>query len=90
MCSNYRGITHLRLPGKGAEEESSTASLASDTRGTMQFSFGPWEAGPALYPHESTEGGMGVCPIGLHVLYASGDGLLPCPPLLQDTQSLYC
>ena len=28
----------------------------------MWFSSWPWNTGPALYLHEDTEGGMGICP----------------------------
>ncbi|KAI3373263.1 hypothetical protein L3Q82_006384 [Scortum barcoo] len=56
VCSNYRGITLLSLPGKVyarvLERRIRPIVEPSDSGGTMRFSFSSWSwnSGPALYP----------------------------------------
>ncbi|KAI3365690.1 hypothetical protein L3Q82_010774 [Scortum barcoo] len=85
VCSNYRGITLLSLPGKvsrqGTGEENSADSRPSDSGGTMRFSS--WCRGTLdqLYTlHRVLEGLWEfVCPTSPHVLCGSGEGIRPCP-----------
>ncbi|GAA6111505.1 uncharacterized protein LOC111191400, partial [Tachysurus ichikawai] len=74
VCSNYRGITLLSLPGKGlcqgTGEENLADSGTSDPGGTMRFSSRSWNTGPSLYPRQVAEGFMGVCPTSPHVRFA--------------------
>ncbi|KAI3363599.1 hypothetical protein L3Q82_001231 [Scortum barcoo] len=54
VCSNYRGITLLSLPGKVyarvLERRIRPIVEPSDSGGTMRFSSRSWNTGPALYP----------------------------------------
>ncbi|KAI3357370.1 hypothetical protein L3Q82_015800 [Scortum barcoo] len=54
VCSNYRGITLLSLPGKVyarvLERRIRPIVEPSDSGGTMRFSSWSWNSGPALYP----------------------------------------
>ncbi|KAI3362127.1 hypothetical protein L3Q82_012456 [Scortum barcoo] len=54
VCSNYRGITLLSLPGKVyarvLERRIRPIVDPLDSGGTMRFSSWSWNTGPALYP----------------------------------------
>ncbi|KAI3365660.1 hypothetical protein L3Q82_010734 [Scortum barcoo] len=84
VCSNYRGITLLSLPGRSharvLERRIRPIVDPLDSGGTMRFSSWSWNSGPALYPPQGARGFMGVCPTSpSHVLCGSGEGIRPCP-----------
>ncbi|XDV32946.1 hypothetical protein PO909_003592 [Leuciscus waleckii] len=74
VCSNYRGITLLSLPGKVYAR-----ILERRTRPIVEPWIQPWNTGPALYPLQGPGGFMGVCPTNPHVLCGFGEGIRPCP-----------
>ena len=84
LCSNYRGITLLSLPGKVYSRvmERRVPRLVEepDSGGTAWFSSWSWNTGPTLNPRKGAGGGVGVCPASPHVFCGSGEGLRPCPP----------
>ncbi|TWW73543.1 hypothetical protein D4764_15G0009370 [Takifugu flavidus] len=80
VCSNYRGITLLSLPGKVySGEEGPPDSRTSDSGGAMWFSSWVWNGGPALHPQQGLLGCMGVCPTSPHVFCGFGEGIRLCP-----------
>ncbi|KAI3371579.1 hypothetical protein L3Q82_024147 [Scortum barcoo] len=85
VCSNYRGITLLSLPGKVYARvlERRIRPIVDPRIQEEQCGFRPpvverW-TGPALYPPQGAGGFMGVCPTSPHVLCGSGEGIRPCP-----------
>ncbi|KAI3374131.1 hypothetical protein L3Q82_005986 [Scortum barcoo] len=83
VCSNYRGITLLSLPGKVYARvlERRIRPIVDPQIQEEQCGFRPGRgtAGPALYPPQGAGGFMGVCPTSPHVLCGSGEGIQPCP-----------
>ena len=79
VCSNYRGITLLSLPGKVysrvLERRIWLISRTSDSGGTIRLSSWPWNTGPALYPPQGAQGFMGVCLTSPHVFCGLGEGI---------------
>ncbi|KAK3511173.1 hypothetical protein QTP70_032217, partial [Hemibagrus guttatus] len=73
VCSNYRGITLLSLPGKVYSRvlERIVRPLV-EPGGAMS-----WNTGPALYPPQGARGFMGVCPTSPHVFCGLREGFRP-------------
>ncbi|KAI3353034.1 hypothetical protein L3Q82_019606 [Scortum barcoo] len=73
VCSNYRGITLLSLPGKVyarvLERRIRPIVDTSDSGGTMRFSSWSWNSGPALYPPQGAGGSPGLGTTGFHLCF---------------------
>ena len=64
---------------QGTGEENSVDGWTSDSGGTMRFSSGLRNTGPALYPPQGARGFMGVCRTSSHVVCGLGESIQPCP-----------
>ncbi|GAA6067179.1 uncharacterized protein LOC106910031, partial [Tachysurus ichikawai] len=60
VCSNYRGITLLSLPGKVYARVLERRIRPIDSGGTMRVSSRSWNTGPSLYPHQVAGGTMSL------------------------------
>ncbi|TWW62366.1 hypothetical protein D4764_04G0010130 [Takifugu flavidus] len=69
LCSNYRGITLLSLPGKvySGLLEKRVRRIVEPRIQEEQCGFRPGNGGPALHPQQGLRGCMGVCPTSPHV-----------------------
>ncbi|KAI3376691.1 hypothetical protein L3Q82_017116 [Scortum barcoo] len=83
VCSNYRGITLLSLPGKVYARvlERRIRPIVDPRIQEEQCGFRPGRGTlDQLYTLRRVLGGfMGVCPTSPHVLCGSGEGIRPCP-----------
>ncbi|KAI3355762.1 hypothetical protein L3Q82_004334 [Scortum barcoo] len=83
VCSNYRGITLLSLPGKVYARvlERRIRPIVDPWIQEEQCGFRPGRGTvDQLYTlHRVLGGFMGVCPTSPHVLCGSGEGIRPCP-----------
>ncbi len=79
MCSNYRGITLLSLPGK-VYSRVLERRIRPIVEPRMQEQCGwLWNTGPVLYPLQGARGFMEVCPTSSHVFCELGEGIRLCP-----------
>ncbi|KAI3372494.1 hypothetical protein L3Q82_022695 [Scortum barcoo] len=83
VCSNYRGITLLSLPGKVYARvlERRIRPIVDPRIQEEQCGFRPGRGTvDQLYTlRRVLRGFMGVCPTSPHVLCGSGEGIRPCP-----------
>lgn len=79
VCSNFRGITVLTMPGEslrqGTGEEGPDISRILDSGGAMRILSWPWNHGPPLYTQKDHGGFMGVYPTSLHVFCGLREGI---------------